>query len=77
MQHDPRSREHYHRLRGKGHSHGRALRGLPDRLLALLCPISFIDRAILEQLSTIAAAEFGPTHLPCLNFPKEDEYANE
>ena len=28
MQHDPRSREHYHRLRNKGHSHGRALRGL-------------------------------------------------
>jgi transposase len=37
MQHDPRSREHYHRLRAKGHSHGRALRGLADRLLALLC----------------------------------------
>lgn len=36
MQNDPRSREHYHRLRGKGHSHGRALRGLADRLLALL-----------------------------------------
>ena len=37
MQHDPRSREQYHRLRNKGHSHGRALRGLADRLLALLC----------------------------------------
>ena len=37
MQHDIRSREQYHRLRGKGHSHGRALRGLADRLLALLC----------------------------------------
>jgi len=37
MQRDPRSREHYHRLRNKGHSHGRALRGLADRLLALLC----------------------------------------
>ncbi len=36
MQKDPRSREYYHRLRGKGHSHGRALRGLADRLLALL-----------------------------------------
>jgi transposase len=36
MQNDPRSREHYHRLREKGHSHGRALRGLADRLLALL-----------------------------------------
>jgi transposase len=37
MQHDPRSREHYHRLRSKGLNHGRALRGLADRLLALLC----------------------------------------
>lgn len=36
MQNDPRSREHYYRLRNKGHSHGRALRGLADRLLALL-----------------------------------------
>ena len=32
-----KSREHYHRLRSTGHSHGRALRGLADRLLALLC----------------------------------------
>src|SRR5262249_59115110 len=37
MQRDPRSRDHYHRLRSKGHSHGRALRGLADRLLAQLC----------------------------------------
>src|SRR4029077_14687285 len=37
MQRDSRSREHYHRLRSKGHTHGRALRGLADRLLALLC----------------------------------------
>ena len=36
MQNDPPSREHYHRLREKGHSHGRALRGLADRLLAML-----------------------------------------
>ncbi len=37
MQNDPRSRQHYDQLRNKGHSHGRALRGLADRLLALLC----------------------------------------
>lgn len=36
VQLDQRSREHYHRLRQAGHSHGRALRGLADRLLALL-----------------------------------------
>jgi hypothetical protein len=36
MQHDERSRQHYHRLRRSGHSHGRALRGVADRLLAIL-----------------------------------------
>ena len=33
---DPRSAEHYAALRAKGHSHGRALRGVGDRLLAVL-----------------------------------------
>ena len=37
MQHEPRSRQHYQRLRHRGHSHGRALRGVADRLLAVLC----------------------------------------
>lgn len=36
LQKDMRSRAHYHRLREKGCSHGRALRGLADRLLAML-----------------------------------------
>ncbi len=36
MQTDPRSKEHYAALRAKGHSHGRALRGVGDRLLAVL-----------------------------------------
>lgn len=36
---DPRSREQYQRLRQAGHSHGRALRGLADRLLAVLVAI--------------------------------------
>jgi transposase len=36
LQNDDRSRAHYHRLREKGHSHGRALRGVADRLLAML-----------------------------------------
>lgn len=36
MQRDRASREHYARLRGAGHSHGRALRGLADRLLKML-----------------------------------------
>jgi transposase len=36
-QHDPPSRAHYAALRGRGHSHGRALRGVADRLLAVAC----------------------------------------
>lgn len=36
VQQDSRSRAHYHRLRTKGHSHGRALRGVLDRLLDML-----------------------------------------
>lgn len=49
MQHDPRSRLHYHRLRSKGHSHGRALRGLADRLLALLCAM-LRSKAVYDPL---------------------------
>ena len=33
---DERSKAHYAELRAKGHSHGRALRGVADRLLAVL-----------------------------------------
>lgn len=35
-QRDPRTKQHYARLRAAGHSHGRALRGVADRLLAVL-----------------------------------------
>ncbi len=37
VQHEAVSREHYRQLRARGHSHGRALRGVADRLLAVLC----------------------------------------
>jgi len=37
VQRDPLSRRQYHQLRSKGHTHGRALRGVSDRLLAVLC----------------------------------------
>jgi hypothetical protein len=37
MQKDPLCRAHYHRLRADGHSHGRALRGIADRLLRIAC----------------------------------------
>ena len=36
VQHDPLSKVHYARLRQAGHKHGRALRGVADRLLAIL-----------------------------------------
>ena len=36
-QHDPKSRNRYAALRRRGHSHGRAIRGVADRLLALAC----------------------------------------
>jgi hypothetical protein len=36
-QHDPKSRARYAALRRRGHSHGRAIRGVADRLLALAC----------------------------------------
>ena len=34
--HDPYSKRHYAQLRGVGHKHGRALRGVADRLLTVL-----------------------------------------
>lgn len=36
---DPRAKEHYARLRSRGHRHARALRGVGDRLLKLLVAI--------------------------------------
>jgi hypothetical protein len=36
MQKDPRARQHYAEMRRRGHSYGRALRGLADRNLAML-----------------------------------------
>jgi hypothetical protein len=36
---DSRSRQHYDRLRAAGHGHARALRGVGDRLLAVLTAI--------------------------------------
>jgi transposase len=44
-QHDARSRSRYAALRARGHSHGRALRTVADRLLAVAC-------VMLEQRSS-------------------------
>src|SRR5208282_3361270 len=50
IQHDARSRARYAELRKRGHSHGRALRSVADRLLAVAC-------AMLKTQST-----FKPEH---------------
>ena len=39
IQHDPRSRERYAAFRSRGYTHGRALRGVADRLLGVLCTL--------------------------------------
>jgi transposase len=44
-QHDPMSRQRYAALRQRGHSHGRALRTVGDRLLALACTL--LERQVL------------------------------
>lgn len=38
-QYDPRTREHYAQLRARGHSHGRAIRGVVDRLLEVMLAV--------------------------------------
>ena len=44
-QHDPVSKQRYLELRGRGHSHARALRTVGDRLLGLLCVL--LQRQVL------------------------------
>lgn len=39
LQNDERSKNHYARLRSVGHGHGRSLRGVADRLVAVLIAI--------------------------------------
>ncbi len=48
---DPKCRTRYAALRQRGHSHGRALRGVADRLLALAC--------VLLQRQTLFDPHFG------------------
>src|SRR5215208_6103120 len=45
IQHDPISRQRYAELRRRGHSHARALRGVADRLLYVLCTL--LERQVL------------------------------
>jgi transposase len=54
-QHDPTSRNRYTELRRRGHSHGRALRGVADRLLYVLC-------TLLER-QELFDRNFQPSHI--------------
>lgn len=47
VQHDPLSRARYAALRARGHSHGRSLRGVADRLLAVACAM-LRDQTLFE-----------------------------
>jgi transposase len=58
VQHDPISQQRYAELRRRGHSHARALRGVADRLLYVLCTL--LERQMLfdsdHKSSQVAAA---------------------
>jgi len=50
---DPRAKHHYQSLRQIGHSHGRALRGVADRLLALLVAM-LRDQTLYDSTRSLA-----------------------
>jgi len=60
VMHDERSKHHYARLRGVGHKHARALRGVADRLLAMLVAMlkagQFYDAARRAVTPPVASA---------------------
>jgi transposase len=57
IQHDPKSKAKYTALRGRGHSHGRALRSVADRLLNVAC-------AMLKS-GTLFNPSLEPQKSPC------------
>jgi len=55
VQHDPRSRAKYAALRARGHGHGRALRSVADRLIAVACTMLQKQTTFDPALATRAA----------------------
>ena len=53
-QRDPKSRRAYAALRARGHSHGRALRTIADRLLSMLCAM-LRTRTVFDPSKRVAA----------------------
>jgi hypothetical protein len=68
---DSRSRQHYDTLRAAGHGHPRALRGLGDRLLAVLTAILQSGKPYDASLRGISASTItkpaGPLNTTCKN----------
>ena len=60
-QHDAHARARYAALRARGHSHGRALRGVADRLLNVACAMlrdgTLYDPTRLRSVTATAAQE--------------------
>ena len=60
VMHEERSKHHYARLRGLGHKHARALRGVADRLLAMLVAMlksgQFYDGDRRQPTTKVASA---------------------
>ncbi len=55
IQHDPISKAKYQALRKRGHTHGRCLRSVGDRLLAVAC-VMLRDRTLFDPSRRTAAA---------------------
>jgi transposase len=56
VQHDPRSRAKYAALRSRGHSHGRSLRSVADRLLNVACAMLKAGTPFNPSLATSKTA---------------------
>lgn len=56
VQHDPRSRAKYAALRSRGHSHGRSLRSVADRLLNVACAMLKASTPFNQSLATSKTA---------------------
>jgi hypothetical protein len=63
IQHDPTSKAKYAALRGRGHSHGRALRSVADRLLNVAC-------AMLKN-GTLFNPSLKAQNAPWVNIPRQ------
>jgi len=64
VQHDSRSKEQYARLRAAGHRHGRALRGVCDRLLDVLIAM-LRNRELYDPRRRLGTLDHSESDQPC------------